>query len=90
MTTTALRRKSNNPNGRPPGAPNKITAEVRDIVKLLVLHDFDRFTEELHKLKGNEYVTAYLKLMKLALPYTIDYRKLTTEQLQTVVEDMMA
>lgn len=81
--------KTNNPNGRPLGAPNKITKEVRDVFKLLILNDLSKFQKELNSLTGIRYVTCYIKMLRLVLPYTIDYRKLSNEQLQTVVEEML-
>jgi hypothetical protein len=60
--------KTNNPNGRPKGTPNKTTAELRELVSTLFESKYEAFTSALDELEPKDKVTAMLKLMEFVLP----------------------
>lgn len=60
--------QTGNPNGRPAGSPNKITAEIRNAFQLLVSNNIDTLQADLDSMKPTERVKAMLELMKFVLP----------------------
>jgi len=84
--------ESGNPSGRKKGVDNKIGAEVKELISDFLETDYTKFTAEMGKLEGKDYVTAYLKLLEYELPKkrqqedVIDFSNLTEEQAAKVVE----
>ena len=60
--------KTNNPNGRPKGVPNKTTAELRELVTILFEDRYEDFKTSLTELEPKDKVDAYFKLMSFVLP----------------------
>jgi len=59
---------TNNPNGRPKGQPNKITAEVKDLLKDLVNTELEQLPQRLAKLDDRDRVEVLVKLLPFVLP----------------------
>lgn len=57
--------KTGNPNGRPKGTPNKNKALVTAFLDHCVDCGFARFTEEINKLDGKEYIKVFLSIAKI-------------------------
>jgi len=57
-----------NPNGRPKGATNKISAEQREYLRDFIIKNAGKFEAEMKKLKGKSYVQIYLMMMQYILP----------------------
>ena len=57
--------KISNPNGRPKGSVNKNKALVTAFVDITITNHFEKFTEELNKLKGKEFINVFLRLSKI-------------------------
>jgi hypothetical protein len=66
--------QTNNLKGRPKGIPNKNTSVLPSFLDYLVDKGFDRFEEELNKLKGAEYVKAFLTIAKIMKHSRTDLR----------------
>ena len=66
---------TNNPNGRPKNAKNKVQLATKERVAQFVEKDFDTFIKELQKLKVKDRVKAKIELIKLIVP-----RPLTDEE----------
>jgi len=60
--------KTNNPNGRPVGAKNKLQLTVKGRIIDYVNNDFDTFIKEVKKLRIKDRVKAKLELIKLVTP----------------------
>lgn len=60
--------KTNNPNGRPKGVPNRTTAELRELVITLFEDRYEDFKTSLTELEPKDKVDAYFKLMSFVLP----------------------
>jgi hypothetical protein len=60
--------KTNNPNGRPKGTPNRTTAELRELITTLFESKYEAFTSALNELEPKDKVDAYFKLMSFVLP----------------------
>lgn len=59
---------TNNPNGRPNGAIQKITLSVRERIVEQIQNDFSKYFTELNQLQGKDYVRCMTELLKLVIP----------------------
>ncbi len=64
--------KSGNPNGKPKGALNKATSDVRQLVQKLFSDNFDKIQADFDKLSPRERVNATIKLLDFILPKKFD------------------
>jgi len=60
--------KTNNPNGRPKGRPNKITKDLREILKSIISQELEKIPETLKGLSDKERLDVVLKLLPYILP----------------------
>ena len=60
--------KSNNPNGRPPGVPNKSTARIRKFVTEFIEHNTPELQSEFEKLEGVDKFRVIERLLPYVLP----------------------
>ncbi len=67
--------KSGNPKGRPKGAVNKASKEVKEFISDFLTTNRDEFLQRMEGLKDSEYVNAYLTMIEYAVP------KLSRQQL---------
>ncbi len=80
-----------NPKGRPKGSPNKVTTEMKEWVKELIDNNREQLERDLKILDPDERWRVIEKLMSYVMPKmqsveaTIDYSKLTDEQLDNIV-----
>ncbi len=87
--------ESGNPDGRPKGATNKVTREMRERIALLISDNWKRLTEDVEKMPPKDRARVLLELLPYILPRlqvsdvnltdnkpTIDMEKLTPEQRQ--------
>jgi hypothetical protein len=90
-----------NPNGRPKGSPNKISAEHRDYLRglLLARKKKQKLELELDKLVGRDYLKYYIALMQYIIPKPAtaelkevpeleEFIAMTPEERQAVVEEI--
>jgi Family of unknown function (DUF5681) len=90
-----------NPNGRPKGSTNKISAEYRDYLRHLLLSKKkkQKLEEELNKLTGRDYLKFYIALMQYIIPKPAtaelkevpeleEFIAMTPEERQTVIEEI--
>jgi hypothetical protein len=60
--------KSGNPNGRPKGAPNKATAEMRLFLEKLLKQNRKQIVEDLRALEPKDRLLILEKFMQYAVP----------------------
>lgn len=83
--------KSNNPQGRPRGVPNKVSVTTKEWVAHLINDNRELIEEDLKALTPKERVKIFERLLNYVLPKqaavqtTIDLSSLTDEQLDDVV-----
>ena len=63
-----MKGKTNNPNGRPAGVPNRITKELRETLKEIIYQEFTGLTERLEKLEPKDRIEFLIKLLPFVLP----------------------
>lgn len=60
--------KSGNPAGRPKGAENRLTREIRDMLKAVIEDELERLPTSLQSLPDPERLQVLLKLLPYVLP----------------------
>ena len=60
--------QSGNKEGRPKGAVNKERKALREAITLFIEDNYDRFKEELLKLRGREFVDRIISLLEYSTP----------------------
>jgi len=60
--------QTNNPNGKPPGALNKMSRKLRQDVTTFLEENFDLVVKEWKKLKGKDKVNFYRELLQYSIP----------------------
>jgi len=63
--------KSNNPNGRPKGSPNKATKEIREVLTSAISNEIPHMVECLERLRTSDdktYINAMAKLIAFVVP----------------------
>ena len=86
--------KTNNPNGRPKGTPNKITQDVRQWLSTVIDKNRRQMERDLKALEPKERLQMLEKLMQYVIPKQqavsaeVDISTLTDEQLNTIIAKM--
>jgi hypothetical protein len=84
-----MRGKTNNPNGRPLGVPNKITTNLKDRVNLLIENNFDKLQSDLDTIEPKDRLSIMLKLMEYVLPKQketkIDFSNLSDTEIDELI-----
>lgn len=60
--------KTNNPNGRPAGTPNKLTAELREILKGIIEKELEGLADRIEALEPDKRLELLIKLLPYVLP----------------------
>lgn len=80
---------TNNPNGRPLGVPNKVTANLKDRVNLLIENNFDKLQSDLDNIEPKDRLSIMLKLMEYVLPKQketkIDFSNLSDAEIDELI-----
>jgi hypothetical protein len=86
--------ESGNPQGRPKGAPNKATKDLRKAISDFLEGRFDEVVKTWEGLSGREKVAFYRDLLQYAVPklqsteLKTDFDKMTDEQLDRIIEEL--
>ncbi len=59
---------TNNPNGRPAGTANKITAILKEKIEFLIENNIDKFQKDLEALEPKDRLNLIVKLFDFVLP----------------------
>lgn len=85
---------SGNPDGRPPGALNKNTKELREMVSNFLVKNFETITQDFEQLEPRERTKLYFNLLQYGLPRPqnvsseINFENLSEEELNKLVEEV--
>lgn len=83
---------SGNPAGKPKGAKNKVTLQLRELITQFLEERFETIVSDFKKLEPKERVKFYCDLLQFGLPKLqststeIEFEKLTDEQLDEIIE----
>lgn len=91
-----MKGKTNNPNGRPKGTPNKVTAELRQKITDFVGANLKDIQKQYNELDANQKLSFLEKLLSYALPklqsvqmdVTTDISKLSDEQVDYILNEL--
>jgi hypothetical protein len=87
--------ESGNSKGRPSGAENKVTVELRDRIKTFLEGNFKTVQKDFKKLDPEKRVALYEKYLKFVLPQlqnsdlTVNLDKMSEHQLDQVIDRLM-
>lgn len=82
---------SGNPHGRPRGAKNKATKELREWVERFIADNLDTIEHDIKELEPNERVKFFLALMNYSLPKQQAVKAdITDEREQIVIANLSA
>lgn len=62
------KKKTNNPNGRPKGTPNRITGELRERIYDFLERKFEGIEFDFEKLEAKEKAQVFVKLLEYVIP----------------------
>jgi hypothetical protein len=88
--------KTNNPNGRPKGVPNKVTMRLREMVGNILSENYNQVVQDILKLESKERVDAWIKLLEYGLPKLqrvegrLDISSLTNAEVDAMVDKIIA
>ena len=88
--------KTNNPNGRPPGKPNKITAELRTRIKSFLDDNFETVKNDWKKLEPKDRILMYEKMLSFALPklresdLKMDFKSLSDADIDRITNQLLS
>lgn len=86
--------QTGNPNGRPKGTPNKVTADLRQWICNFIDENREQIRKDWQKLEPKERLAMFEKLLKYALPtlqattHEVDFERLSDEQLDYIIESL--
>lgn len=63
-----IKGQTGNPNGRPKGTPNRITADLREFIGLLLCSNLKQFKADFEHLEGKDRLIIMERLLSYALP----------------------
>ena len=87
-----MKGKTNNPNGRPKGSPNKVSTDLRKWINQFIEDNRQQIKRDWKTLEPKDRIMLFEKLLKYTLPtlqatsITTDLSKLTDEQLDQIIE----
>jgi len=87
--------KTNNPNGRPKGSPNRTTAQMKDLINRFLSDNLENLQRDFDKLEPKDKLYFIEKIMKYVLPqqqsYTenIDVSQLSESEIDSLLDRIM-
>jgi len=64
--------QSGNPNGRPKGRPNKITAEMKDKIQLFIESNFEQIQSDFMMMEPKDRLIIFERLLKYVIPTKVE------------------
>lgn len=77
--------QTGNPNGRPKGTPNKVTAEMKEKIQLFVESNFETIQKDFDNVDAKDRLIIFERLLKYVIPAKIEQENIIPEeQLQQI------
>jgi Family of unknown function (DUF5681) len=87
--------ESGNSKGRPRGAENKVTVELRDRIKLFLESNFKTVQKDFKRLDPEKRVALFERYLKFVLPQlqstdvNLDFEKMSEQQLDEIINRIL-
>lgn len=89
--------KTNNPSGRPKGTPNKITGEIRELLRDVIGNEIQHLQERLEALSDETRLSVVVKLLPFVTPKlrSVEHRSdsgistMTTEEIDIEIRELL-
>lgn len=84
--------QSGNPGGRPKGAGNKVTNQLRETITAFLDENFEKVKQDFDMLKPTERIRMYIELLQFGVPklqsvhLETEYDHLSDDQLDQIIE----
>lgn len=85
---------SGNPSGKPKGAKNKVSLQLRETITDFLENNFEKVARDFSKLQPKDRAKLYCDLLQYGLPklqsvsLAMDFEKLTDEQLNKIIDEL--
>lgn len=89
-----MKGKTNNPNGRPKGVPNKVTSNLREWINKFLEDNQEQIKSDWKRLDPRDRITLFEKLLKYSIPVlqataiTTEFDKLSEEDLDKIIDNL--
>ena len=82
--------QTGNPNGRPKGTPNKVTADMKEKVQMFIENNFSQIEADFKLLEPRERVTLYERMLKYIIPQKVENDMLKQDEEQPSINIFIA
>ncbi|OFY49454.1 MAG: hypothetical protein A2W85_06325 [Bacteroidetes bacterium GWF2_41_31] len=81
--------KPNNPNGRPPGKPNRTTEELRGLFQSFIESNIETLQADFDQLEPKDRLSFMERIAKLIIPAPVpELQRLTDDQLNELINKL--
>lgn len=82
--------QTGNPNGRPKGKPNKVTAEMKEKIQLFVASNFETIQKDFENVDAKDRLIIFERLLKYVIPTKIEQENVkpdeSPEQINIIID----
>lgn len=72
--------QTGNPNGRPKGKPNKVTAEMKEKIQLFVASNFETIQKDFENVDAKDRLIIFERLLKYVIPAKVEQENLKIDE----------
>lgn len=87
-----MKGRTNNPNGRPKGVPNKVTSSLRAFIRCVLDDNREQIVSDLQAVAPRDRLLFLEKLLQYVIPkqqaQTVDVSCISDDQLAAVIEEI--
>jgi hypothetical protein len=72
--------QTGNPNGRPKGKPNKVTAEMKEKIQLFIASNFETIQKDYETVDPKDRLIIFERLLKYVIPAKVEQENIKTDE----------